>query len=50
MDHSEVERPKIFIKGEIGEVVVNIEEEGVLVVLRGLAVRHPVELVYIKKI
>ena len=32
MDHRQVERPEIFIEGEVSQVIVNVEEEGVLVV------------------
>ena len=46
MDHRQVERPEIFIEGEVSQVIVNVEEEGVLVVLRWLRTGHPVELVY----
>lgn len=43
--HSKVERPEIFIEREVRQVVVNVEEKGVLVILRWVCSRHPVEFV-----
>ena len=46
VDHGEVERPEIFIEREICQIVVDVEEEGILVILRRVRSRHPVEFVY----
>jgi len=45
MHHRQVERAKIFIEGEVCKVVINVEEKGILVVLRRVRSGHPVELV-----
>lgn len=45
VDHCQVEWTKVPVEGEIGEVVVDVEEEGVLEVLWRLGVRDPVKLV-----
>jgi hypothetical protein len=45
VDHGEVERAKVFVEGEVGEVVVNVEKESVLEILWCLSVRNPVEFV-----
>jgi len=39
--HGQVERPEVFIKWHIDEVIVDIEEEGILVVLGRLDVGNP---------
>ena len=49
MHHGKVERTKVLVEREVGEIVVNIEEESVLEILRRLCVRHPVQLVYIER-
>ena len=46
VDHGEVERPEIFIEREVRQIVVDVEEEGVLVVLRRVRTGHPVQFVY----
>ena len=46
MDHGKVERTKVLVEGEVGQVVVNVKEESVLEVLRRLGVGNPVQLVY----
>lgn len=45
MNVSEVEGPKVFIERRIPQLVVNVEEEGVLDVLGGLGVRDPIQFV-----
>ena len=44
MHHSEVKGAKVLVEGHVGEVGVNVEEEGVLDVCGGLSVSDPVEL------
>lgn len=39
--HGQVERPEVLIKWHIDEVIVDIEEEGILVVLGRLDVGNP---------
>ena len=46
MHHGQVQWSEILVKGKVGEVVVDIEEESVLKVLRWLDVTDPVQLVY----
>ena len=46
MDHGQIEWTEIFVEREVRQVIVNIEEERVLVVLRWLGARDPVELIY----
>ena len=45
MDHGEVERSKVFVEGEIDQIIIYVEEECVSVVLRGTTIRDPVQLV-----
>ena len=40
--HCQIQRPEILVERKIGEVVVYIEEKGVLEVLRWFEVAHPV--------
>ena len=42
VDHREVQGAEVLVEREVGEVVVDIEEEGVLVVLWWLQIGHPV--------
>jgi len=39
--HGQVERPEVLIKWHIDEVIVDIEEEGILVVLGRLDIGNP---------
>jgi len=43
--HGEVQRTEVLVEREVGEVVVDVEEEGVLEVLRRLSIADPVEFV-----
>lgn len=45
VDHGQVEGAEVAVEWEVGEVVVDIEEEGVLEVLWGLCITHPVQLI-----
>jgi hypothetical protein len=45
MDHREVERSEIFVEREVCQVVVDIEEERILVILRWLCARNPIEFI-----
>ena len=45
VDHGEVEGTEVLVEWEVGEVVVDVEEEGVLEVLRRLFIADPVEFV-----
>ena len=45
MNHRQIEWSKVLVEREVRKVVVDIEEERVLVVLRWLRVGHPVQLV-----
>ena len=48
MDHGKVKRTEVLIEWEVGQIIIDVEEEGVLEVLRRLGIRNPVELVYQK--
>jgi len=41
----QIKRTEVLVERHVGQIVVNVKEEGVLNVLRGLLVRHPVQLV-----
>ena len=43
--HGEVQRAEVLVEGEVSEVVVDVEKEGVLKVLRRLLITDPVEFV-----
>jgi len=43
--HGQVERPEVLIKWHIDEVIVDVEEEGILVILRRLDVGNPEQAV-----
>ena len=47
MDHGQIERPKVLVEREVSEIVIDVEEEGVLEVLWWSQVTNPIELVYI---
>ena len=42
----QVEWAKVVVEGGVSQIVINVEEEGVLNVLWGLSVRDPVQFVY----
>lgn len=46
VDHGEVERTEVLVEREVHQVVVDVEEEGALEVLRRPVVADPVQLVY----
>ena len=46
VNHCQVQGTEVFVEREIGEVVVDVEEEGILEVLRWLHVTNPVQFVY----
>lgn len=45
VDHGEVKRAEILVEGKVGQIVVYVEEERILVVLWRLEVRDPEQLV-----
>lgn len=42
MSHGQVERPEILVKRHVGQVVVNVEEEGIVDVSRGRCISYPI--------
>jgi len=46
VDHCQVEGAEVLVEGHVGEVAVDVEEEGVVDIGRGLRVTDPVQLVY----
>ena len=46
MDHGQVQRAEVLVEWEVCQIVVDVEEEGVLEVLRWFCVAHPVEFIY----
>ena len=48
VDHGQVERPKVLVERHISQVVIDIEEERIFIVLWGLVVSDPIELIYRK--
>lgn len=46
VDHRQVQRTKVLVEREVGQVIVDVEEERILVVLRWFGVRDPVQFVY----
>ena len=49
MDHGQVQRAEVLVKWEVRQIVVDVEEEGVLEVLRWFCVAHPVEFIYMSR-
>ena len=49
MDHRKIEGTEIFVEWEVCQIVVDIEEEGILVILWWLGSRHPIQFVCCKK-
>jgi hypothetical protein len=45
MDHGKIQRPKILVERKVIEVLVDIEEERILVILRWLDITNPEKLV-----
>jgi len=43
--HRQVQGPEVFVEREVCQVVVDIEEESILVILRWLGTGHPVEFI-----
>ena len=50
MDHGEVQRTEVLVEWHVSKVIIDVEEEGIFVVLGRLVVRNPVQLVYGKKL
>ena len=46
MHHRQIQRSKILVEWEIRQVVVDVEEESILVILRWLRVRNPKQFIY----
>ena len=46
MHHRQNQRSKILVEGEIRQVVVDVEEESILIILRWLCVRNPKQFIY----
>ena len=49
MHHCEVQRPEIFVEREVSKIIINIEKECVLVILRWFRTRNPVQFIYNKE-
>ena len=45
MDHGQVQRPEILVEWEIGQIIIDIEEESILEVLWWFGIGNPVEFV-----
>lgn len=43
--HRQVQRSKIFVEWEVCQIVVDVEEEGILVILRWLRTGDPVKFI-----
>jgi hypothetical protein len=43
--HGKIKGSKIFVEWEVSEILINIEEESVLVILRRLGIRNPVQFI-----
>jgi hypothetical protein len=46
MDHCQVQGTEIFVEREVRQIIVDIEEECILVILRWLCARYPIQFVY----
>lgn len=46
VDHCEIERAEVLVEWEVGEIIVNIEEECILEVLWWLVIRNPIQFIY----
>ena len=47
MDHGQIEWPKVLVEWEVSQIVIDIEEEGILEILWRSQVTNPIELIYI---
>ena len=45
MDHGQIEWPEVLVEWKVSEVVVDVEEEGILEVLWWSEVADPIELI-----
>jgi len=43
--HSQIERSEVLVKWEVCQIVVDIEKEGILEVLRRTCITHPVQFI-----
>lgn len=41
MDHSKVERSKVLVEWEVSQIIVDIEEKGILEILWRLGITYP---------
>jgi len=41
MDHSKVERSKVFVEWEVSQIIVDVEEKGILEILWRLCITNP---------
>jgi len=46
VDVSQVQRPEVLVEWCVTELIVNVEKESILDVLRGLSVGNPIQFVY----
>jgi len=46
MDHCQVQGTEIFVEREVRQIIVDIEEECILVILRWLCARYPIQFVF----
>jgi hypothetical protein len=45
VDHGQIEWPKVLVEWEVSEIIVDVEEEGVLEILWWSLVADPIELI-----
>ena len=46
MNHGQIQRSEILVEWKIRQVVVDVEEESILIILRWLCVRNPKQFIY----
>ena len=46
MHHCQIEWPEVLVEWEVSQIIINIEEEGILKVLWWSLVTHPVQFIY----
>ena len=46
MHHRQIEWSEVLVEWEVSQIIINIEEEGILKVLWCLHVTHPVQFIY----
>jgi len=46
MHHRKVQRPEIFVEWEVSKIVINIEKECILVILRWFRTRNPIQFIF----